>query len=980
MKSFEQIQETLGQLPNYPKTYLLGSTGAGKTSIVRAILDTVNDAFPSTLPTRTTVAPTEYVISANKPFKSTFIFKERDDIENSLIEILETTIDKAKNQENPSPDSLIEYLGETPDERFRLKYILPESILEEFSTYIIKSILPKINNIKELNLELIKPEIDYLLDRIFDVIIKKTKEICPDYELFSDKLYILDHIKIKKDFILSNKALLKSEENSISPLIEYARIEGNLSASWIPNELEFILIDGEGIGHNLKEVKNSLSTRHLDFFNFSDSIILVEKSDDPFISGGKNAIETIYINGYIKKFKLIFSKTDKLEVKDYKAALNRRIANVENALKDSHIPFNLTREQKYYLSNLNKPINEVNKQEIIRIFKNIQKDFLKKDENPIELEFDFETLFSNFNTTSFLNRWHKKLEYEHWTIIKAFTKRMLLKEGEYRYLKPILDYHTFIMQEVNIFLQNQDKNYLNSENSYAHNMIKQKFSILLLSYIRNLLMDDYANDWYKAYVESGYGSSKVRKMIIDQIFNSAIPKETEENDFTELKKEIKKFLIASGAEERSIPTKISIHEISIQHIYNTRNIEWSLNKNVNILIGKNGSGKSSVLKIIKAYLENDSEVLKKFKFPRIEIKVDKEYENPEDNTSANLINPLVQKIDIEYIDTFDTLPESLIECREKYENKQSDLDYKLANLLDVFNKYKIKSDKIFQEKNFKNKQEIERITTEIVNGNINEASKIKGLKENEEIIKADVYQALNNFRNIIDSMFKDTNKKINLELIEESFSISSSNGELKLIDLSSGEKQVLIIFLTILLKEHKPYILIMDEPENSLHSEWQIHFINNIRKLNKNVQLIIATHNPLLMLDREGDEIGKISINNDVIDTFGSGTKYLDVSATLLSYPQVSSLVGDGDMKKEINQLFKLKSQDELSPDEKNKIDELEIKLGSTVASNFIYDRHYLDFLKFIKDNKNIDFDKLTEISKEEMDELLGEFKDLFDD
>ena len=173
----------------------------------------------------------------------------------------------------------------------------------------------------------------------------------------------------------------------------------------------------------------------------------------------------------------------------------------------------------------------------------------------------------------------------------------------------------------------------------------------------------------------------------------------------------------------------------------------------------------------------------------------------------------------------------------------------------------------------------------------------------------------------------------------------------------------------------------MDEPENSLHSEWQIHFVNNIRELNENVQLIIATHNSLLMMDRNGDEIGKISIDGDIVDTYGEGTKYMDVSETLLTYPQISSLVGRGKMYKEINQLFKLKKKDILSSDEQNKVDELEIKLGDTVATNFIYDRHYLSFLKFIQEHeKNIDFDKLTEISDEEMDELLGEFKDLFDD
>ena len=58
----------------------------------------------------------------------------------------------------------------------------------------------------------------------------------------------------------------------------------------------------------------------------------------------------------------------------------------------------------------------------------------------------------------------------------------------------------------------------------------------------------------------------------------------------------------------------------------------------------------------------------------------------------------------------------------------------------------------------------------------------------------------------------------------------------------------------------------------------------------------------------------------------------------------------------------------------------MEKELGHTLATNFIYDRHYLSFLRFIKENHQIDFDKLTEISTEEMNKLLGEFKGLFDD
>ena len=726
MKSFQQIQDTLGQLPNYPKIYLLGSTGAGKTSIVRAILDTASDAFPSTLQTRTTVAPTEYVISSNKPFKSTFIFKEKDDVENSLIEIIVTAIEKALSL-NDDESSVISYLEETADERFRLKYLLSEDILKEFDRYIINIILPKIDkNIEyeeSLNSQTIINEIEYLLTRMLDEISTKTKEICPDYELFSNKLYSIKSITDKKEFILKNKALLKSEIDSISPLIEYARIEGDLSASWIPDELEFILIDGEGIGHNLKEVKNSLSTRHLDFFNFSDSILLVEKSDDPFITGGKNAIETIFLNGYSKKFKLIFSKADKLEVKDYKAALNRRLGNVENALKDSNIQFNLNKDQKYYLSNLNKTANEVTKKELIKLFKKIKNDFSLTEENPIDLEYDFETLFLDLNTTSFLNKWDYRINTEHWAIVKAFTKRMLSEEGEYRYLKPILEYHTLIMQEVNNFLQMP--NQLNSEVYYAQNRIKQKFSIRLLSHIRNIFMVESHDDWKNAFNKSGVGSGKIRKLLINKIFDNIIIKEADEENFKLFKTNLKTYLIRAGAKEISATTKIHIKSVELEKIYGNRNILWELNSNTNILIGKNGSGKSSILQLLNAKFYNQTEILEKFKNPNIKITIIKEYENGESKEIVIDDNAHSQSIDIILIDTFDIKPNSIIECKESCDKEQSLLEIELLKLMPKFDAYQIKLNKIFEEKNSDNQKEIQRILNDIGNGVVAEAEKYK---------------------------------------------------------------------------------------------------------------------------------------------------------------------------------------------------------------------------------------------------------------
>ncbi len=67
---------------------------------------------------------------------------------------------------------------------------------------------------------------------------------------------------------------------------------------------------------------------------------------------------------------------------------------------------------------------------------------------------------------------------------------------------------------------------------------------------------------------------------------------------------------------------------------------------------------------------------------------------------------------------------------------------------------------------------------------------------------------------------------------------------LSLLNLSSGEKQLLIILGQSLLQESKPHIYIADEPELSLHVEWQEKLVSSLKYLNHNSQIIFATHSP----------------------------------------------------------------------------------------------------------------------------------------
>jgi predicted ATPase len=81
--------------------------------------------------------------------------------------------------------------------------------------------------------------------------------------------------------------------------------------------------------------------------------------------------------------------------------------------------------------------------------------------------------------------------------------------------------------------------------------------------------------------------------------------------------------------------------------------------------------------------------------------------------------------------------------------------------------------------------------------------------------------------------------------------------------LSSGEKQMLIILLTALTQDRQPYVLFMDEPEASLHFEWQKRLIDMVLQLNPNVQIVLTTHSPAVVMNGWADcvtEVGEITM------------------------------------------------------------------------------------------------------------------------
>ncbi|MEZ9885111.1 AAA family ATPase [Vibrio splendidus] len=73
---------------------------------------------------------------------------------------------------------------------------------------------------------------------------------------------------------------------------------------------------------------------------------------------------------------------------------------------------------------------------------------------------------------------------------------------------------------------------------------------------------------------------------------------------------------------------------------------------------------------------------------------------------------------------------------------------------------------------------------------------------------------------------------------------SNKYDRIQITSLSSGEKQLLILFIETTLQKNKDYIFLTDEPELSLHISWQRKILPAVKEINPNAQIIAATHSP----------------------------------------------------------------------------------------------------------------------------------------
>lgn len=260
-----------------------------------------------------------------------------------------------------------------------------------------------------------------------------------------------------------------------------------------------------------------------------------------------------------------------------------------------------------------------------------------------------------------------------------------------------------------------------------------------------------------------------------------------------------------------------IKQIEIDALWSGRkHIVWNLDRRVNILSGINGVGKSTILnKAVKSINANGDLINHALKGVHIGV-VPADATHVRFDVIRSFDRPLVN------VDLLNAVGVNLV----------TELDWQIYKLQRKYLDYQV---------NIGNK-----MIGLLQSGTPDAAEQAKAVSEPKK-----------KFQDLIDDLFSDTGKKI---IRTENEILFTQMGEtLYPYQLSSGEKQILAILLTVLIEDNKPYVLFMDEPEVSLHVEWQKRLIDLILDLNPNVQIILTTHSPAVVMNGWIDKITEVS-------------------------------------------------------------------------------------------------------------------------
>ena len=397
---------------------------------------------------------------------------------------------------------------------------------------------------------------------------------------------------------------------------------------------------------------------------------------------------------------------------------------------------------------------------------------------------------------------------------------------------------------------------------------------------------------------------------------------------------------------------MKIEKVHIKNIKGIKDLELSFKKDDKILdlivlAGVNGSGKTTILESIKDFFNNKNINYEEPKKSNVDLdiffeKFEKKNIEEAEKSSNNYKQPLwnffnaLQSYQYEKYNN-NGLYQNLI--AKRFENPPKIIYVPAENKFEEIQTYSTTLSKEYKFINIVNSNVIRDIPSYI-------ATRRNYLATIEEdlTMKEITNKVVNEINSIFDIFELDVKLK-GFSKDEKTMPIfeNSAGEEFDINDLSSGEKQLFLRTLSIKMLEPKNSIILIDEPELSLHPKWQQRIIEVYKKIGENNQIIVATHSPhilgsvssenIFILYRE--ENGKIEAKtgDELYSSYGQ-----PVDRVLKDIMGLKS-VRTPKIDRDIQELRKLVDEDKYNTEEfKEKYNNLLEILGSTDEDLFLID------------------------------------------
>ena len=397
---------------------------------------------------------------------------------------------------------------------------------------------------------------------------------------------------------------------------------------------------------------------------------------------------------------------------------------------------------------------------------------------------------------------------------------------------------------------------------------------------------------------------------------------------------------------------MKIEKVHIKNVKGIKDLELSFKKDnkildVIVLAGINGSGKTTILEAIKDFFYNENVNYSNLEKSNVNLAVF--FENFEKNKieEAEKSSDNYKHALWDFFGTFQNYNLYRKNSNDYYRNqiaKRFDIPPKIIYVPaeNKFENVETKSTTLSRDYNFIN----------IINSNIigDIPSYIATRRNYLATIEEDLTmkEVTNKVVNEINSIFNILELDVKLKGFSKNEKImpvfeNSAGEEFDINDLSSGEKQLFLRTLSIKMLEPKNSIILIDEPELSLHPKWQQRIIEVYKKIGENNQIIIATHSPHILgsVSNENifilyrDENGKIEAKtgDELYSSYGQ-----PVDRVLKDIMGLES-VRTPKIEKDLEELRKLVDEDKYDTKEfKEKYNELLEILGSTDEDLFLID------------------------------------------